>query len=166
MDYRYLLYFERDARFDVLELMTVLCFAPDGPIEGYLLRQRMDPGEQDTSPYDDQGRAAVGIIYVSVRNEGGRTGTSSASPSGPPGSTMSVLFWQSYSIRSAMVQLLEDYHGVYGVFDIEDYADLIRLRGERLDDRSRPPSSRCWRSMSWSELRRCSIRHGGVRGPH
>lgn len=183
MDYRYLLYFERDARFDVLErlagmasptaegpttlvlpnrtvelpfgtwskpqrsiswddaepswdFMTVLCFPPDGPIEDYLLRQRMQSAGQDPSPYDDEGRARLGIIYLTVES-GVDSGTGEQLASfafGTPGSTMSILFWESESIRDTMVGLLEDCRGVYGVFDREDEADLFWFRGERRDD--------------------------------
>ncbi len=184
MDYKYLLYFDRDARFDVLEhlagmatrtedgpttielpdrtielpfgtwsqpqrrlrwddpapswsFMTVLCFEPDGPIEDYLLRLRTDASGKEVSLYDDEGRATLGIVYLSVENDvdGGTGEDLVLFDFSGPGSTMSVLFWESESIRASMVRMLESCRGVYGVFDMEDYADLFWLRGEVRDDR-------------------------------
>jgi hypothetical protein len=179
MDYRYLLYFERDARFDVLEhlaamasptsegpttlvlpdrtvelpfgtwsmpqrritwddpdpswdFMTVLSFPPDESIEDYLDRRRI-------SQYDDQGRAELGIVYLTVRNDLGAAASGTGEDLvlfafGGPGSSMSVLFMESESIRATMVQLLESCRGIYGVFDREDEADLFWLRGSPHDD--------------------------------
>jgi hypothetical protein len=184
MDYRYLLYFEREARFDVLEhlaamaartsegpttlvlpdravelpfgtwsepqrrltwddpaptwdFMTVLCFEPDGPIEDYLVRLRSGPGGQEVSPYDDRGRAELGIVYLTVKNDvdGGTGEDLVLFDFSGPGSTMSVLFWESESIRRSMVNLLESCRGVCGYFDMEDGGELFWLRGERRDDR-------------------------------
>ena len=181
MDYQYLLYFQRDARVEVLEhlaamaddadpgpttlvlpdrrirlpfadwgqggtelardapdpwsFMTVLRFPPDPPLEDYVRRLRT--GDQEADPYDDQGRLRIGFVYLGVRDEPGTTGNEGLVrfSFGTPGSSMSVLFMESDSIRSAMQDLLEHCRGVYGILDMEDYADLIWLRGERRDDR-------------------------------
>lgn len=187
MDYRYLLHFERDARFDVLEhlaamasptpdgpttlvlpdrtvelpfgtwsmpqrrlawddpepsweFMTVLCFPPDGPIEDYLDRLRTRHDGQEVPLYDDQGRAQLGIVYLTVHNDLGAADSGTGEElvlfdfSGP-GSSMSVLFSESDSIRVTMMELLESCRGVYGVFDREDEADLFWLRGLPREDR-------------------------------
>jgi hypothetical protein len=186
MDFRYLLYFERDARVDVLEhlatmasptsegpttlvlpdrtvdlpfgtwsmpqrrlawddpepsweFMTVLCFPPDDPIEDYLDRLRTRQDGQEPSLYDDQGRAELGIVYLTVRNDLGPAASGTGEDLvlfdfGTPGSSMSVLFMESESIRATMVRLLESCRGVYGVFDREDEADLFWLRGSPRDD--------------------------------
>ncbi len=185
MDYRYLLYFEREARFDVLErlaamaadsdpgpttlvlpgrnvrlpfadwdhggeelrwdapdpwnFMAELCFPPDPPLEDYARRQRTGGPAGDTADlYDDRGRVGIGYVYLEVRDE---PATGSGSEDlvrfcfGTPGSSMSVLFLESQSIRDTLCGLLEGCRGVYGLFDMEDYADLIWLRGARRDDR-------------------------------
>lgn len=183
MDYRYLLYFERDARFDVLErlagmarptedgpttvvlpdrsielpfgtwgkpqrrlawddtsepwdFMTVLRFPPDEPLESYVKSGGTGPDGSDSGRYDELGRLEIGYVYLRVRDETSATGENLVRFAfETPGSSMSVLFIESDSIRSSMVDLLESCRGVYGVFDMEDYADLIWLRGQRRDDR-------------------------------
>lgn len=182
LDYRYRLYFERDARFDVLERLagmaaptadgpativlpdrsielpfgtwsqpqrrlawddtsepwlfsTVLRFPPDEPIEDYL--GRVD-GAAGLSPdrYDEQGRLDVGYIGLDVHDETSTTGEALVCfVFDTPGTSMSIAFMESDSIRSCMVDLLASCRGVYGVLDMEDFADLLWLRGERRDDR-------------------------------
>jgi hypothetical protein len=182
LDYRYRLYFERDARCDVLERLagmaaptadgpatialpdrsielpfgtwgqpqrriawddtkapwlfsTVLLFPPDEPIEDYL--GHVD-GAAGLSPdrYDEQGRLEVGYIDLAVYDETSSTGEDLVCfVFDTPGTSMSIAFMESDSIRSCMVDLLASCRGVYGVLDMEDFADLIWLRGERRDDR-------------------------------
>ncbi len=172
MDFRYLLYFEREACLDVLErlgdmaensaessttmdagdrtmvlpfaswngtgphiswddpspswdFMTVLCFQPDDAIESY---------EADNHQRDELGRAIIGFIYLTVH----RNVTAAPSETGEhlvlfefgtPGSSMSVLFAESESIRRTFIQLLESCRGVYGVLDMEIETNLFWLRG-------------------------------------
>lgn len=182
LDYRYRLYFERDARCDVLEHLaamaaptadgpativlpdrtlelpfgtwrqpqrridwddtsepwlfsTVLRFAPDEPIEDYL-RHLDGAAGLDPDRYDEQGRLDVGFIDLAVYDETSATGEDLVCfVFDTPGTSMSIAFMESDSIRSAMVDLLASCRGVYGVLDMEDFADLIWLRGERRDDR-------------------------------
>lgn len=181
MDYRYLLYFERDARFDALEHLarmaaptddgpttivlpdrslelpfgtwgkprqritwddtgdawnfsTVLCFPPDRALDDYL--RYFDRNGSDARRYDDLGRLEIGFIDLSVHDETGGNGADLVSFTfGTTGSSMSILFMESESIRSSLFDLLASCRGVYAVFDMEDYADLIWLRGEQRDDR-------------------------------
>jgi hypothetical protein len=114
---------------------TVLRFAPDEPIEDYL-RHLDGAGELNPDRYDERGRLDVGFIDLAVYDETGTTGEDLVCfVFGTPGTSMSIAFMESDSIRSAMVDLLESCRGVYGVLDMEDFADLIWLRGERRDDR-------------------------------
>jgi hypothetical protein len=183
LDYRYLLYFERDARFDVLErlagmaaptddgpativlpdrsielpfgtwghpqrrlasddtsepwdFMTVLQFSPDEAIEDYLRHLDGTPPGSDPDRYDELGRLGVGYIYLNVRDDTSGAGEDLVRFAfETPGTSMSIAFLESESIRSSLIDLLVSCRGVYAVFDMEDYADLIWLRGERRDDR-------------------------------
>lgn len=188
MDYRYLLYFERGARVEVLERLaamaaptddgpttivlpdrsvelpfgtwgkppqritwegtgaawnftTVLCFPPDQPLEDYLRHVNSSTiGGSTTGSgahrYDDLGRLEVGFIDLSVHDETSDTGEELVCfRFGTTGTSMSMLFLDSESIRSSLLDLLGSCRGVYAVFDMEDYADLVWLRGERRDDR-------------------------------
>jgi hypothetical protein len=191
MDYRYLLFFEREACLDVLErlgemawaypghqtilalpdrevvlpfsgwqetgpriswddpgptwdFMTTLSFEPDQAIDYYLGRLRRGPsgegaGDDGGTRLDRQGRAGVGYIYLTVHND------MASWPSGTgedlvafefdtPGSSMSVLFTESESIRWAFTQLLETCRGVYGLLDLEDWAHLFWWRGHEMDE--------------------------------
>jgi hypothetical protein len=178
MDYRYLLYFERGARFDALEHLarmaaptddgpttivlpdrslelpfgtwgkprqqisgddtgdawnfsTVLCFPPDQALDNYL--HYFDREGSDNRRYDDLGRLEIGYIDLSVHDVKGTDLV--CFMFGTTGSSMSILFMESESIRSSLLDLLASCRGVYAVFDMEDFADLIWLRGEERDDR-------------------------------
>jgi hypothetical protein len=48
-------------------------------------------------------------------------------------SSMSILFWESRSIRRAFSNLLERYQGVYGLIDREEEGTLFWLRGQTMD---------------------------------
>lgn len=188
MDYRYLLYFERDARVEALERLaamaapthdgpttivlpdrvievpfgtwgkppqritwdgtgsawdftTVLCFPPDQPLEDYLRYVNSSAIDGSTSGsdalrYDELGRLEVGFIDLSVYDTNSDTGDELVCfRFGTTGTSMSMLFLDSESVRSSLLELLASCRGVYAVLDMEDYADLVWLRGERRDDR-------------------------------
>ena len=187
LDYRYLLFFERDACFDVLERLaemavlgseddpttlvlpdrtvtlplsdwlqtgsrlthddprptwdfrTFLCFEPDEDIEDYLERASSQWGEAEDQR-DELGRARVGSVYLTVHRDmtewpSGTDDDLVLFEFGTTGSSMSALFFASESIRRTFIGLLESCRGVYGLFDKEDWAELIWLRGV---DRSVP----------------------------
>ena len=192
MDYRYLLFFERDARLDVLErlaemaehdadhqtilrlpdrevvlpfsgwqetgariawddpsptwdFMTVLCFEPDESMTYYLERMSSRFGAEQAGDdagdlLDPQGRACIGYVYLTVHNDMTEWPSETGEDLvlfefGTPGSSMSVLFTESESIRRTFVHLLETCRGVYGLLDMEDPAELFWLRGEEMDER-------------------------------
>jgi hypothetical protein len=117
------------------EFATSLCFEPDAPIRDYLEpRMADDPPADSPLHYDDRGRARIGYVYLTVQRDMANlpsgTGEDLVRLSfGTPGSTMSVLFSESDSIRRTFIGLLESCRGVYGVFDREDPAELFWLRG-------------------------------------
>lgn len=117
------------------EFATSLCFEPDDPIRDYLEpRMAGDPPADSPLHYDDQGRAKIGYIYLTVQRDMANLPSGTGEDLmrfsfGTPGSTMSVLFLESDSIRRTFIGLLESCRGVYGVFDREDPAELFWLRG-------------------------------------
>lgn len=188
LDYRYLLFFERDARLDALEhlgrmgdagsehhttlrrpertvelpfepwcgtgaeiawddasptwsFMTVLGFEPDEPIIGYLERMgriRGGAAGPDDDLLDPRGLAPIGIVYLTVHHDmtdwpSGTGDDLVLFELGTPGSSMSVLFSESGSIRRALVGLLASCRGVYGLLDYEDWADVFWWRGRETD---------------------------------
>jgi hypothetical protein len=53
---------------------------------------------------------------------------------GTTGTSMSVLFSASISIRRKFTELLENYHGVSGIFDREiDYGQLFWFNGKQVE---------------------------------
>jgi hypothetical protein len=187
MDYRYLLYFERDALADVLEwlgeqavpgssppttvvledrevrlpfsdtlqegplelrwdgpegtwdFMVVLPFEPDEAIDDFLRPRSWEgPDVDPRRSYDEQGRGEVGFIYLSVDR---KPDASATAPDvvcfdfGTPGTSMSMAFMYSGSIRRAMVDLLAHHRGVYGLLDMEESAELFWLRGVERSER-------------------------------
>jgi hypothetical protein len=184
LDYRYLLFFERDACFDVLvrlaemavlgndddpttlalpdrtvtlpfsgwlhagprltpddprptwDFRTFLCFEPDEEIEDYLERLSSQWGEEAAAQHqhEELGRPAIGYIYLSVHRDmtewpSGTGDDLVLFEFGTTGSRMSALFFASESIRRTFTGLLESCRGVYGLFDMENRAELFWLRG-------------------------------------
>lgn len=81
----------------------------------------------------------VGCIYITVYNDPKAFEDRNADPSlvliefGTPGTTMSILFSESVSIRKRFEDLLVQYDGVCGVLNLEDYAHVIWLNGRPMD---------------------------------
>lgn len=120
------------------EFATSLWFEADGPIRDYLEPRTVGDPAAD-SYYDDGGRARIGYVYLTVHrgptDSSGGTGDDLVEFSfGTPGSSMSVLFSESESIRRTFAALLASSRGVYGVFDREDPATLFWWRGRELDE--------------------------------
>lgn len=112
------------------EFAASLGFEPDSAIEQY--------GRAGLQ-LDDSGRAAIGYIYLTL-HRGMADWASGVDRDvvllelGTPGSSMSVLFLESESIRAAMVGLLAACRGVCGLLDMEDSAILFWWRGRELDE--------------------------------
>ena len=116
------------------EFATVLAFEPDDALRWY---QRDDP------QLDGHGRHQVGYIYLTV-HRGMADWASGVDRDvvlfdfGTTGSKMSAMFSESESVRGSMVRLLEECHGVCGIFDWEDHATLFWWRGRRDLDEDLP----------------------------
>jgi len=116
------------------QFAITLCFDPDEAITDYLRpRHALDPAADSPQHFDARGRARIGYVYLTVHRQA-PDGLALLS-FGTPGSSMSVLFSESDSIRRTFVGLLESGGGVYGVFDREDPADLFWWRGREVDVR-------------------------------
>ncbi|MCU0409408.1 MAG: hypothetical protein MUD02_10715 [Bacteroidales bacterium] len=91
------------------------------------------------------GGIPIGCIYVKVVNDLNRFEEKNWDPDivlidlGTTGTRMSALFMESDSIRSRFQGLLESYHGICGVFNMEDYGYVIWNKGARMDRRIPDP---------------------------
>jgi len=187
LDFGYLLFFKRSARFDVLEglaeiadfditrqtalilpdqvkvlpfegwldtgrqiawddpgpkwdFMTVLRFELDEAIVDYLDRLASYRNKQrdEGLKLDNYGRVGIGIIYLSVYFDMQAFTESAYDPDlvlfhfDTPGTTMSILFVESKSIRQAFIALLETCQGVYGILDKENEAEVIWFKGQEV----------------------------------
>lgn len=187
LDYSYLLYFKREALWDVLHgiasvsrpspLPTLVAY-PDHfravPLEAWGRNERIvnhdDPQFGFVTsiyfPSDDEiitylkhvsheqyeSMAAesplglpVGYIYITVYNNPKAFDSNDLDSNlvllefGTPGTTMSILFSESESIRKRFKDLLVQYDGVCGVINLEDYAHVFWLNGRPLDLRIQDP---------------------------
>lgn len=121
-------YSDRDAAYDFI---TILSFEPDSELLEY--HQRDNPQITDKNQ-----RVEIGYIYMTFYPN-----SSAHLKEYDPWiimlrltaatSSMSVLFWESRSIRRAFSNLLEKYKGVYGLIDREEEGTLFWLRGEAMD---------------------------------
>lgn len=119
-----------------LEFDTSLYFDVDEEIENYIEEtkehfRRRTPPEEFTPKFDQFGRYPVGYIYLSVvldmnmysvkeyKTDINRFRFMAATTS------MSLLFQNSSSIRTAFVHLLEKHEGICGIFDDETYCGPI-----------------------------------------
>jgi hypothetical protein len=123
------------------EFMTVLCFKVDEVIRDYLQRQGYRQRETGRARneellLDSQGRAGIGYIYLTIYNDISEFNADSADTDlvmfqfDTPGSTMSILFYESSSIRQAFIDLLKTCQGVCGIFDMENEAEVIWWKGQ------------------------------------
>ena len=133
----------------ILYLTTSLYFPEDAAIQAYL-------GEQKEavfrSPPDQAGirRVSIGIIYLQIytrlpwwisvdKNE-----DLVLFDFATPGTSLSLLFQESPSIRKVFVELLEKVSGVCGVFNQEDNGLLFWFNGQgyadlEVEDPNTPP---------------------------
>ena len=121
-------YSDRD---DAYDFITVLSFKPDPELLDYYDRDN----PQITHKHQ---RVEIGYIYMTLYPN-----SCAYSDDFDPWlvmlrltaatSNMSILFLESLSMRSAFVDLLERFKGVYGLIDREEEGTLFWLQGQRLD---------------------------------
>ncbi len=111
-------------------------FERDPAISEYL--QRLGSDEPDRSPPDSagSGRVSIGYIYLTIYNHFAGDEYSQILPPdlvyfdfGTTGTRMSILFYESPSIRLAFIDLLRRFSGVCGVFNREMDGEIIWFDG-------------------------------------
>lgn len=123
-----------------MDFSSILFFEEDEEIREYR-KYRDDKEEERCPPVGDKPRkVSIGYIYLSIQNHL----INGDSPNkldhlcrfnfGTPGTSMSLLFDNSPSIRKTFIGLLESVPGVCGVFNREDTGVVFWWQGERLDD--------------------------------
>ncbi len=122
------------------DFMTVLRFALDPEIIAYLERQRHPrlaeklQAALDAPPGSDR-NVGIGYIYLSIDRQPEAGDGLVLFQFDTPGTTMSILFVESQSIRQAFIQVLESCQGLYGILDMEDSAELIWWKGQEMSTR-------------------------------
>ncbi|MCU0488711.1 MAG: hypothetical protein MUE67_07145 [Anaerolineales bacterium] len=122
------------------DFMTVLRFDLDPEIIAYLERQRHPQTMEklraalDAPPGSDQ-KVGIGYIYLTVDRKPDAGDGLVLFQFDTPGTTMSILFVESQSIRQAFIRLLESCQGVYGILDMEDSAELFWWKGQEMSVR-------------------------------
>jgi hypothetical protein len=133
-------------------------FDRDDAIVDYM--RRMDQQYFDPSILEDPSGIAIGCIYINVYNDLNRLEGKDWDPDvvlidmGTPGTRMSTLFFESPSIRRRFQELLENCHGIFGVLNMEDFADLVWFKGKRVEHRIPDPY------MSPAEIEAYLLKHG------
>ncbi len=118
---------------DQIQFMTCLDFTPDEALIDYADRYNNKPNERP----DGTTVITIGVIYLTVFNDPGDWGGEQNSDLivlqfMAATSNMSILFCESTSIRAAMIGLLEQNEGLYGILDREDAAELIWWHGQEV----------------------------------
>jgi hypothetical protein len=121
-------YSDRDPAY---EFIAILSFEPDSELLEYYQRDNPQITEKNQ-------RVEIGYIYMTLYPN-----SSAYIKEYDPWlimirlaaatSSMSILFWESRSIRRAFSNLLERYQGVYGLIDREEEGTLFWLRGQSMD---------------------------------
>ena len=127
---------------DVLDFSTTLYFEEDDAILDYRERHHYPDSEGERCPpvKDKPSQVSIGYIYLSIHKDLARLTSAdkldrfSLFEFGTPGTTMSILFDYSPSIRQTFVELLESVPGICGVFNREDTGVLFWWQGKLLDD--------------------------------
>jgi hypothetical protein len=124
---------------DEYEFAISMVFDEDPAILEYLAN-RGDDLEERSPPEDGApNRYAIGFIYLTVYADLEKHYAFKAPNEmvllkfGTTGTKMSLLFSESTSIKKAFIKLLENHHGISGIFDWEnDYGELFWFRGEAM----------------------------------
>jgi len=122
---------------------VVIRFDRDDAITDYM--RRMDRRYFDESILEDPAGIPVGCIYINIYNDLNRFEDKPWDPDivlidmGTTGTRMSTLFFESPSICRRFQELLENYHGICGMLNMEDFADLVWFKGKRMEQRIPDP---------------------------
>jgi hypothetical protein len=127
---------------DELEFCTALYFEEDDEIRDYRESHRYPDSEEERCPpvMEKPARVSIGYIYLSIHKEPSRLNSPNELDRyclfefGTPGTTMSLLFDYSSSIRKTFVGLLDSVPGICGVFNREDTGVVFWWQGKQLDD--------------------------------
>ena len=121
-----------DDQSESLDFMTSLIFEKDAEVAEYAERYDLDEGS-------DQQEVSIGIIYLTVYNHWKADETANK-----PGllmfqftaatTNMSILMAESLAVRNPFIQILERYHGLYGLIDREMDAVLIWLHDQQMEE--------------------------------
>jgi len=123
--------------------VTTIYFPADDEIITYL--KHVSHSQYESMAHESPLGLPVGCIYLSVFNDPNGLEDRGIDSNlvlfefGTPGTTMSLLFSESISIRKRFEELLIQYEGVCGVLNLEDYAHVIWLNGRPLDLRIPDP---------------------------
>jgi hypothetical protein len=131
-----------DADGDELDFCTTLYFEEDDAIQDYRERHRYPDSEAERCPPvgEQPARVSIGYIYLSIHKGLARLNSPNELDHyclfefGTPGTTMSILFDYSPSIRKTFVDLLESVPGICGVFNREDTGIVFWWQGKQVDD--------------------------------
>lgn len=120
-----------------LWFVVSIYFDKDEAIIDYL--KRTNGGKFDEAATNNPGGIPIGCIYVKVVTDLNRSEEKTWDSDivlidlSTPGTRMSMLFYESCSIRRRFQQLLENYHGICGVLNMEDDGYVIWQKGQRMD---------------------------------
>jgi hypothetical protein len=124
--------------------LLVIYFPPDREIGRYF--QSNSPKHMESWSRKSPLGLPIGFIYLTVYNDLNAFERKDWDPDlvmlefGTPGSSMSILFYESDSIRLRFQNILEENQGICGILDMEDSARVIWLNGQRVDERISNPT--------------------------
>lgn len=121
------------------EFAISMVFDEDPAILEYLTNRGDDLAERSPPEDGTSNRYAIGYIYLTVYADLSQHYAFDVPNQmvlfkfGTTGTRMSLLFSESTSIKKTFIKLLEDHHGICGIFDWEvDYGELFWFRGEEM----------------------------------
>jgi hypothetical protein len=111
----------------------VLRFEEDEAIQDYMISRGRWEGETERSPLimGERDQVMIGYIYLTIYADLSQLWAFNKPIDlvlfkfGTTGTRMSLLFSESESIRRAFSSLLENHHGVCGIFDRENYGGEV-----------------------------------------
>jgi hypothetical protein len=122
-----------------LQIHTSIYFEEDDAILDYLQDRNGDKNFRSPPEGNQNPKVSIGYIYLTIYNESSQRysgiGASNyvAFDFGTTGTSMSMLFYYSHSIRGTFVKLLERVPGICGVFNQEDGGgEIFWYRGHHL----------------------------------